>query len=102
MHAPPVVDEEVEDGEQENEEGSGPFGFESSYDHDGRSQAEEGDDCSDECKLAIKNKADEKEDEQHAACELKVLFPVCFRQYVGKSSKDGRFALGERIRQDHE
>ena len=33
VHAPPVVDEHVEDGKKEDEEGGGPFGLEAHGDH---------------------------------------------------------------------
>ena len=42
-HAPPVVGEDVEDGEDEDEEGRGPLRLEADCDHDARGEPDDGD-----------------------------------------------------------
>ena len=68
-HAPPVVGEDVEDGEDEDEEGRGPLRLEADGDHCARREADERDEDTDEAPFALEDEADEEEDQEDAARE---------------------------------
>jgi len=73
MHAPPVVSEHVEDGEHDDEEGSSPFGFETDSHEDTGSETEDGNEDTGEAPLALEDKSNEKEDEEHTSRKLEAV-----------------------------
>lgn len=66
-HAPPVVGEYVEDAEDDDEEYSGPFGFEADGDHSACAESEDGDEYAADGPLALKDEAKEQENEEDAS-----------------------------------
>lgn len=70
VHAPPVVDEHVEDAQQEDEERGAVLCLEANGDHDAGSEADDGDEHAGKGPGALEDKADEEEDEEDASGEL--------------------------------
>lgn len=68
--APPVVDEHVEYGEQDDEERGRPLGLEADGDHPARDEAEDGDEHAGDGPFALDDEPDEKEDEEDSSDEL--------------------------------
>ena len=73
VDSPPVVDQNVEDGEENDEECRGPSCFEAHGDHDAGGETHDRHD--DTCKgpLALEDHTDEEEYEKHAARQLKAV-----------------------------
>ena len=69
VHRPPVVHDNVEARQYEDEERGGPFGFEPDGDHDAGDEADDGDEDASDGPLALDDEAEEEEDEEDAAGE---------------------------------
>ena len=70
VNTPEVVDEHVEDAEQPDEEAGAVLCLEADGNHDARAEADDGDEHAGERPVALKDEADEEEDEQDATREL--------------------------------
>ena len=66
MDTPPVVSKDVEDAENQDEEGGRPLGLEPNGDHSTSAEAKDGNENTHEGPLALKDEAEEEEDEKHA------------------------------------
>lgn len=66
MDTPPVVCEYIEYAENENEESSRPFCFESHGDHDTCCKAEYGDEYTNNRPFALNDEAEEEENKENA------------------------------------
>lgn len=86
MNAPPVVNENIESGEQQHEERSTPLCLEANRDHDACSQSKNGNNDTCNVPVALEDEADEQEDEEHTSSKLEVLAPVGLGDR-GKTSK---------------
>ena len=69
VDAPPVVGKDVEDAERDNEEDSGPFGFEADGDHDTGGKPENRSKNACDSPFTLNNEPKEQEDEQNATSE---------------------------------
>lgn len=79
MDIPPVVYQDVEDREENNEECRGPSGLEAHGDHDAGGETHDRHDDTCEGPLALEDNTDEEENEKHATRELETI--VLVRQY---------------------
>ena len=75
-HGPEVVDEQIEDAQDDDEQDGAELGLEADNHHDAGAGAKDADNDAPDGPLAAEDEADEEEDEQDAACELKVHLPV--------------------------
>jgi len=73
---PPVVGEDVEYAQHDDEEGGGPLGFEADRHHDTCGEPEDGDEDAHDAPGALEDKPDEQEYEQHTASKLEVFLAV--------------------------
>jgi hypothetical protein len=69
VHAPPVVRENVEDAQDDNEERGRPLGFEADGDHDTGGETKDGDEYARDAPIPLQNESDEKENEKDASSE---------------------------------
>lgn len=65
-NAPPVVGKAVENAEHNNEEGGGPFGFETDCNHDASTQTKDRHEETGYCPFSLDDETEEEEDEKHA------------------------------------
>lgn len=70
MDAPPIINEDIEHREQDDEEGGGPLGFEAHRDHAARDEPEDRDEYPGEGPCTLEHEPQEQEDQQDAADEL--------------------------------
>jgi len=95
VHAPPVVNEHVEDTQNHHEEDGGPLGFEADGDHPAGSETEKGDNHSCDAPCALDAESEEQEDEEDTASEQEIFFAVGFTDRRETSeefpSRDHRF-----------
>lgn len=70
MCRPPVVHQEVENGEQEDKEGGGPSCLEAYGNHDACAEAEDGNKDAEYRPVALQDEAEEEEDEENPSSEL--------------------------------
>lgn len=82
MHAPPVVDEDVEDGEESDKEACTPLGLESDGDHDAGDKTDERDDDTGKCPVALEDESNEQEDEEDTASELNATCQGYFKRVL--------------------
>jgi len=78
MHAPPVVDEHVEDAQNENEESSRPFGLEPNGYHGACNEANYGDEYAGNAPFALEDETKEKENEENTSSELEIFPTIVF------------------------
>jgi hypothetical protein len=64
VNAPPVVHKHVEEGEENNEEGGGPFGLETDCNHDASGKSDNGEHKASECPFSLKGDSNEEEDQK--------------------------------------
>lgn len=102
MHGPPVVDEEVEDAQHDDEEDGGKLGLVPYSDHDAGGEADDRDEHPREAELAVEDESDEEEDEENAASELEVLLAFLVVDVErGDAGEEDLFG-GERVGEDHQ
>jgi len=70
MHAPPIVDEHVEYGQQYHKECSRPLGLEANSDHATRGKSNDRYKYACDRPFTLNDKADEQEDEENTAGQL--------------------------------
>ena len=73
MHGPPIVDENVENGQEEDEEGGGPLCLEANDDERDGKKTNDGERNANQRPLALDDEAEEEENKEDSACQLKVL-----------------------------
>lgn len=100
MHAPPVVHDDIEDGEEDDQECGRPLGLETHGDHDAGGEPDQREDQSCKGPLSLEGDSDEKEDQKDSACQLEVFLAIIVAQ-IGKSRKEGPTS-DHRIGKDHE
>lgn len=100
MNAPPVVNEYVEDGEEDDQESSRPFRLESKDNHDTSRQTNEGKCETNKRPLSLESNSNEKEDEKYTSGQLEVFPPVVITQ--ARQSCKVVLALNHGFRKDHE
>jgi len=100
VHGPELVDEEVEEGQDEDEEDSGPFRLEANGNHHAGSEAKDGDDNAREAPLALKDEAQEEEDQENAASEKEVLLAIGIADL--RQTGESRASVYHRVGEDHE
>lgn len=64
MHAPPVVHDDIEDGENNDEESGGPLGLESERNHDTGRKTNERKDDTGKCPFTLESNSNEQEDQE--------------------------------------
>lgn len=69
MYAPPVVGENVENAQHDDQKGCGPFGFKADSNHDACRKTEERDKHTTYAPFALENEPNEQEYEQDASGE---------------------------------
>jgi len=74
VNAPPVVCENIEDTQNDDEEDSRPFDFEANSDHDTGGETEEEDKHPRDTPFALNDKFKEEEDEEDTAGKEEVFF----------------------------
>lgn len=67
MYTPPIVGEDVEDTQYDDQEGGRPLGFEADSNHDARGKTEQRDKYTTYAPFALKNESNEQEYEQDAS-----------------------------------
>jgi len=77
MYAPPIVGEDIEDTQHDDQEGSGPLGFEADSNHDACGKTEKRDKYTTYAPCALKNEANEQEYEQDAPSEEEIFLAIC-------------------------
>lgn len=78
VHAPPIIRKDVENTEQDDEEGRGPFCFEANGYHRACCETEERHEYATYVPLSLDDEAEEEEDEEDAASKEEVFLAVCF------------------------
>lgn len=73
MHRPPVVGENIEGAEDENQECSRPFGLEANRDHSTCAQTDDRDKQTCNAPFALDNESQEQEDEQDTASKQEAV-----------------------------
>ena len=72
-YTPPVVGENVENAKDEDEECSGPLGFEADSDHDAGDEAYYGDKDTGDIPCSLDDEAEEKEDKEHTSSKQEAV-----------------------------
>lgn len=70
VNAPPVVDENVEDTEENHKEARRPLGFEANRNHSASCKSKDRHKCARNRPFPVEHKPDEKEDQEYTAHEL--------------------------------
>jgi hypothetical protein len=70
MYSPPIVHKYVEQREEDNEETSGPLGFEADRYHDASRKANQGEDYTGKIPFSLKGYSNEQEDQEHSTSQL--------------------------------
>ncbi len=67
MDTPPVIDEDVENAERDDQEGCGPLGLEADCNHGARREADDRHEDTGDAPLSTEDEADEQEDEEYTS-----------------------------------
>lgn len=86
VHAPPGVDEDVEDGKDDHEECRRPLGLEADGDHTACSKANKRYDSATDAPLPPDDEAEEEEDEEDTSCEQEAR---CGELSAPRAERDG-------------
>jgi hypothetical protein len=70
MYSPPVVHKYVEQREEDNEETSGPFGFEADRYHDASRKTNKREDYTGKVPFSLKGYSNEQEDQENSTSQL--------------------------------
>ena len=100
VQSPEVVDQQVEDAENDDEHDSAELGLETDNNHDASDKSKQTDADSPEVPVAAEDEADEEEDEENTARELKVHLAVLLVE-LRKTSR-GKLLAHPRIRKHHQ
>jgi hypothetical protein len=82
-NGPPVVGEDVEYAQHDDQEGGGPLGFEANRHHDTCGEPKDGDEDAHDAPGALEDKPDEQEYEQHTAGQLEAACGISAGQRWG-------------------
>lgn len=84
VHRPPVVDGNIEDGEEDDKEGCRPLGFEAHGDHDASDEPDERHQCAPNAPFSLDDEAEEEKDEENAAGKEEADVHRCFSQRASR------------------
>lgn len=88
MDAPPIVDQNVEDAQKEDQERRAPLRLEADDDHDASAEAKERNEDTRERPGALEDEADEEEDEQNSTGELEADGKKMNSKELAKSKRE--------------
>lgn len=99
VQAPPVVDEDVEQAEEDDEESGRPLGLETDDDHATGDEAKDGNDDAGKGPFTSNEEADKEEDEQDSTCQLGIGSSRGLRE---GGEPEMLIIHHERVAEDHE
>lgn len=100
VDGPPVVDDNVEDGQEQDQEHGRPFGLESNSDHDTGGKSNDRGNGARQRPRAVKSESNKQKDEKNSSSELEVG-PLVVLGDRGQASKE-LAALVQTVGHDHE
>jgi len=99
-YTPPVVGESIENTENDNEEGCGPFGFETDGHHGAGGKSEDGDEQPGNGPFTLNDESEEEEDEKDTTRQEEVFPSIGLAN--GRKSGEEFFTSDHGVAEDHE